>query len=144
MIHKSVLFFAVLFFVTTSCNNDPNDENPKFEENQLVGRWEIVEAFRNGKKTETLTDTFYEFSKEGQMTTNLTPTATEENFPYQFTGSEIKQEGGAETVFKVENLNDTSLTMSMMIMKFPFKLVLAKAELEAMEAAQPREEGIPQ
>lgn len=138
----SVLFFAFLFLGHTSCENDPNANAQKFEENLLVGRWEIVEAFRNGKKIETLTDTFYEFTDEGQMTTNLTPTASPEDFAYQFTGSEIKQEGGAETTFTVENLNDSTLTMSMMIQKFPFKLVLAKAEPEAIEEKNASEEGI--
>jgi len=133
-------FLAFLFLFQCSCVNDGNSDATSFENNHLVGRWEIVDAFRNGKKIETLTDTFYEFDGDGNMSTNLTPSVTTENYGYNFNGKEIQQKGGEETVFKVEELSDSSLTISMMIYKYPFKLVLAKAE--KADEAKPIEQGI--
>lgn len=123
---KSVLPLAAVFLLLLSACQDEKPDAPSFDGEQLVGRWEIAEAFRNGKKTETLTNTFYEFDDRGNMKTNLTPTATAEEYRFNFDGTEIKQKGGAETTYKVESLSDSTLTMSMKIQKFPFRLVLAK------------------
>ena len=128
MRYKMILpLLGTLLFVQTACNND--GEAPTFEEDMLVGRWEITEAYRNGKKTETLTDTFYEFDQEGNMRTNLNPTAMAESYKYDFDGQKIQQKGGTETEFSVEALTDSSLNVSMKINNIPFRLALHKVVL---------------
>ena len=140
MTTKSALpFLGAFLFLFTACQDEKKD-TPTFDGDQLIGRWEIIEAYRNGKKTETLTDTFYEFDRSGKLSTNLTPSATKEEYDYKFDGSEIKQAGGLETVYQVENLTDSLLVLSMNINKFPFRLTLGKVVAQDTSA----EEGIMQ
>ena len=140
-IKRTLPFLGIFLLLQTACVDESKQEEIKFDQNQLTGHWEIVEAYRNGRKTETLDGTFYDFNKDGTMATNLTPKATPEQFKYHFDGKEIKQEGGAGTVFKVDSLSDSYLDMSMIIQKFPFRLVLSK---EGSKAGGQPLKGIPQ
>ena len=120
---KSALFLVSSFLFAAACGSG---EQPNLEKNDLLGRWELDRAWRNGKQTETLTGTFYEFRDAGTMTTNLTPLLTEENFSFSFSGDEIIQKGSPPVTYKVESLSDTSMVLSMTINNFPFRLQLKK------------------
>lgn len=138
---KNVLpFVGALFLFQISCVNDPQTEGPTFDGDQLHGRWELVEAYRNGRKTETLTDAFYVFESNGDLSTNFPPSVNGQSLTYDFNGQKIKTKGAEEMVFDVNELNDSTLTLSMIIQKFPFQLVLAKAMKTTEE--EPNEGGI--
>ncbi len=122
--YKVLPLLSALLLLQTACQDDTGSTS--FEKNQLLGRWEIAEAYRNGKKTETLTGTFYEFGEDGNMRTNLNPAAMEESYPFEFDGQKIQQKGGVKTEFAVEELTDSTLIMKMTISKFPFRLMLNK------------------
>ncbi|MBK7408825.1 MAG: hypothetical protein IPJ40_12660 [Saprospirales bacterium] len=57
-----------LVMVFAACQNDSKDTN--YEE-LILGRWEIKEAQRNGRPTETLTGAFMEFLPKGRMISNV-------------------------------------------------------------------------
>lgn len=135
--NKFLPLATILIMAQAACTSE--GDATSFTEDQLLGRWEITEAYRNGKKTETLTDTFYEFDSEGNMRTNLNPVAMPETYGYDFDGQKISQKGGTDTEFKVEELNDSTLTMSMQINEFPFRLKLHKVPAQDTSAT---EEGI--
>ncbi len=115
-------FIAFLFF--SACDNEPHD--PTFEKKYLIGKWELTDAWRNNKKTETLTGTYYEFGEDGMMKTNLTTDLTEKEFPYEFDGRSITQKGTQNVVYSLDSLSEAVLIFSMSINNFPFRLVLAK------------------
>ena len=121
---KSALFLASSLLFAAACGSG---EQTTLEKNDLLGRWELERAWRNGKQTETLTGTFYEFTDAGTMTTNLTPMLTEENFSFSFSDDEIVQKGSSPVTYKVESLSDSSMVLSMIINNFPFRLQLKKA-----------------
>lgn len=50
-----------------SCQTDANADK---KTNALLGKWVLVEGYRSGKKTESLNDTFFDFT-ESKMSTNL-------------------------------------------------------------------------
>lgn len=58
-----------LLLVFAACQRDSKDTN--YEE-LILGRWEIKEAIRNGRPTETLTGAFMEFFPKGRMISNVT------------------------------------------------------------------------
>lgn len=123
---SSKIFFvpALFFFMLSSCQDDARQI--EFDKKQLLGRWEIDKAWRNGKQTETLTDTYYEFDQEGNMRTNLTPSLVEDEFPFSFSGNEIHQNSEPEIIYTVENLTDSLLLFSMTINQIPFRIQLKK------------------
>jgi hypothetical protein len=107
-----------------ACRNDSKDNG--IEESQLAGRWELIEGMRNGRLTETMTGTFYEFNAEGKMRTNLTPSGIEEEFDYDLSGKQIEQKSEPEVIYNIESLNDSILEVSMSIRNIPFRLKLGK------------------
>ncbi len=138
---RSKVFFstAVAFLLfQTACNNDPKP--PDIDESQLVGRWEIESGYRNGKKIETLVGTYFEFSQEGKLKTNLTPSATEEQYDYSVDGNIINQEGELPVNYTIDSLTEVQLNVSMVINNFPFQVFLKKAQ--PMQEAE--QEGIMQ
>jgi len=132
----SKFFYPPLFLslLTVSCKEAP--KQPQLDENLLIGRWEITQAWRNGRPTETLTGTFYEFMENGAMRTNLTASGVEEESPFEVNGFEIVQESSPEKVkYSVTELSDSVLTLDMHIKNFPFRIRLAKYNpLPALEA----------
>lgn len=132
--------FAVL--LTTSFLMSCQPDGPKKAElnkADLIGRWEISKGFRNGKETETLTGTYYEFDEAGSLKTNLTPTTMEQKYQYSFSDHEIKQKGDMPIVYTVDSLTSSYLGLSMVINNFQFKLELSKAvppsDLEANDTS---------
>jgi hypothetical protein len=112
-----------------SCQNETAsaaNQETEYEKNELLGRWELQRGFRNGKETETLTGTYYEFSEEA-MKTNLTPTTMETTYDYSYSDNEIRQKGEIPLVYAVDSLNADFLQLSVTINNFPFRLELRKA-----------------
>lgn len=123
-----------------SCSEDPkHPAKANYDKNELIGRWELVKGFRNGKETETLTGTFYEFLEEGKLRTNLTPTTMEQTFDYKFSDNTIDQRGDVPITYTVDTLATDFLALSMVINNFPFMLHLKKvippANLEAIDSS---------
>ncbi|MFQ5447545.1 MAG: hypothetical protein ACE5FF_11480 [Saprospiraceae bacterium] len=124
-----ILPFFLAATVLFSCQN--GGKAPAFDASQLIGRWELTKAWRNYRPTETLTDTYYEFLENGTMKTNLTLNSDTSEYPFRISGFDIIQKSKPdEVVFTVEDINDSLLTMSMVLRNFPFKLVLKKVEEE--------------
>jgi hypothetical protein len=55
----------------------------------LIGRWEVEEATRNGRPTESLAELYFEFSPDGQLQTNVT--GVPEEGTYEISGDKILQ-----------------------------------------------------
>ncbi len=123
---KLLIFPSLTALLLFSCKNDPKTPAP-IQQDNLHGRWELSEGWRNGKQTETLTGTFYLFTPEGTLTTNLTTTTIEETFQFELSGNVIRQTGGSEEqTYTVESLDDSLLVMNMSIRNIPFKVKLQK------------------
>lgn len=118
----STLGLVVLFsFAFSSCGND----NAVLL-TELSGRWEITEAFRNGKATDTMEGMFFEFTEDGQLTTNMT--GAEETYQYELDGDQIEQrEGTIETDYTIESLESNQLVLTMTLSGKPFRLILEQA-----------------
>lgn len=134
--------FSFTVLLTTSFLLSCQPDGPKkveLNKADLIGRWEIAKGFRNGKETETLTGTFYEFDEDGNMRTNLTPTTMEQSYNYSFSGNEIKQKGDTPITYTVDSLTSNYLGLNMVINNFQFKLEMNKAvppaQLEANDTS---------
>ncbi len=131
------LSLFVILSILSACKDEP--KQPAFSQNLLTGRWEIDKAWRNGKQTETLTDTYYEFDEDGKMRTNLTPTLLDDEFDYEFSGTEIMQKSEPPVTYTIENLTDSLLVFKMTINNYPFRLqlksaVAAQTEVDSTDA----------
>jgi hypothetical protein len=126
--HRSytIILFGLLLFVALSfsaCRNDKNESAMEF----LLGRWELVEAFRNGRPTSSLENLFFEFQDEGRMITNLL--GEEESATYQLSKTELRQRDSQIDVnYAIEELTDSTLMLSTQLRGYAFRFVLRKQE----------------
>ncbi len=111
---------ALLLFLLPACLLD-NEEARQ----QLLGRWELEQAFRNGRPTESLDQLYFVFHPDGNLETNLT--GQPEVGSYEFDGDEIQQrETSISADFQVESLSDSTLVLRTQLRNYGFRFNLRK------------------
>lgn len=125
MRNSSQLFALLLFATATALSSCKQEPDPAQE--YLTGRWEIREAFRNGKPTESLADLYFEFGNDGNMRTNLPVSETPGNARYELHKNHIRQQQGEMGLeYTIESISDTSLVLTTTLRDFNFRFVLGK------------------
>ena len=117
----STLLLSLVSFSISSCKNEP-----KIDKDDLLGRWEIREAYRNEKKSEDLMGLFFEFFGDGKMLTNISGATTESL--YELKKQTLMQRGGdMDADYEITSLNDTSLVLVTTLREYNFRFVLGKS-----------------
>lgn len=119
MKHLPCLFFIV--FLLYACGADQNKKSLTQIED-LQGKWNIIKAERNGKKTMLLQDGFLSF-KENSIISNINERGDTLTNNYTIDNNLIKSDDFEYNV--LYNNNDT-MKVSMNIKNFSFKLILKK------------------
>ena len=102
---RSIYFFGLLlsFSLVASCT--PEDKTPSKE--TLAGDWKLVSSTRDGQATTTLGDLSFNFSTDGQMTSNLFPLLNADlTMPFEVHEHEIVSSSNEELRFNIKELND--------------------------------------
>ena len=100
---KSLGILAILLvLLTVSCKL-----RPEIEQESLYGKWDILNAKRNGNETHYLRGGYVIIDSNGTMTINLT--GTEEKGPYVITDKTIRVSGTKD--FVIESIHPDSMTM---------------------------------
>jgi hypothetical protein len=116
----SVLCLLMTFI---ACKSDSKDTN--YGE-LIIGRWEIVEALRNGRPTETLTGAFLEFLPKGRMNSNIGGMQGES--AYTIEGNVISSKSERLPVdYNILHLGDSSLVLKFALREMPFQISLVRA-----------------
>ncbi len=114
-------FMAVLMW---SCNYS---EKGALSTQDLQGRWELVRGFRNHRETKTLNGTYFLFSADGKLTTNL-PIGPEEPQPFEITHqSTIEHWTSPKTTYEVLKHTDSTLVLALSLRGMQFELHLRRA-----------------
>lgn len=123
---KYYLLLLCLVSLSFSCSKD-SDEADQLQE-QLIGKWEVIEAYRNGNLAESLDDLFFEFYGDGHMRTNIS--GTTQKAEYHIEGEIIQQkagEDGLELEYAINGISDSTLSLSTDLRRYQFKFELGKA-----------------
>jgi hypothetical protein len=110
----------VLGFVQ-GCNNE--DEQIR---GMLSGRWELARAFRNEKATETLSGTYFVFTDEGKMETNL-PVGADAPVPFDLKNKVIEQQTPQAIRYCIKELSASSMVLSLELRGINFEMYLKRA-----------------
>ncbi len=109
-----------------ACQSDP-----AITPDNLIGRWEIEEAYRDGQPTETLEALYFVFNETGTMVTNLS--GQDEQASYEIDNRTIKQrDSRIETDYTVQSIGPDNLELSAQIRDFRFRFLL-KRSTEAIQ-----------
>lgn len=113
------LFILIATFSLSSCTSE-------YKTADLLGRWEVASAERDGKPTESLTGIFFEFKDEGKITTNFNLEGTEVNADFTLTGNTVDQQGTVANSYLIDKLEGKEMIMRTTQMNRSFKLFLEK------------------
>ncbi len=109
-----------------SCQSDNSDQVQL--QNQILGKWQIHEAYRNGKIAESLDDLYFEFFEDGKIRTNLL--GANAQFEYTLEDQLIKQkadDNGIEVDYAITEVSDTALVLTTLLRRYNFKFDLRKS-----------------
>ena len=105
-----------------SCRSEVADD----KQDSILGRWDIQEATRNNRPTESLAELYFEFYEDGTMLTNLTGESEKAN--YEVDGERLLQrESQVEPDYLIEELTDSVLIISTRLRNIPFRFRLKKS-----------------
>ncbi len=124
-----LLLLTSIMVSLSSCGGDA-----PFQEEELLGRWDIETPYRNGKFAESLVDLFFDFQEGNRLVTNVT--GDEQAFSYELDDELIYQrEGSLDATYTIEELAEGRLVLitRLHIYDFRFELVRANAAEEAIQ-----------
>ncbi len=125
------LFFGALLLSLVSCGGDAVAE----QQNLLIGHWDLIEGQRNGKVTESLRDTYFEFTSDGKMSTNL-PIKGGIDSPYVIEDGAIVQTiiNELQIRYKIVELTPKALKLTTKLRGFDFVFDLEKGVQQDADA----------
>lgn len=121
-----LLFFLIIgqFACTTETAQTSDDPPVKLSE-KIQGNWLVTGAERGGKTTGMLDGAFLKFNSNNKMSTNLT--GAEVQYDYELKDKVIQQKGNTEIFYNVEAIQDTTMTVTFIMMGTQFKLDLTRS-----------------
>ena len=118
---ESILLISLVSISFNACKNEP-----KIEQEDLLGRWELQEGFRNEQKSEDLAGLFFEFFGDGKMLTNMSGVTAEAQ--YELKKQTLLQRGGdMDADYQITTLDDSSLVLMTTLREVNFRFVLGKS-----------------
>jgi len=117
-------FYAFLAVATGlfACKTEKQDDYS----DKILGRWDLIEAQRNGDPTESIAGLFFEFQTGGAMRTNLS--RTEETAAYTVEDNKILQrQSQIEADYTIEAVTDSTMTLATTLRNTNFRFLLGKA-----------------
>ncbi len=126
------LLLGTLLFLLMACGNDTTVKNQKAT---LVGRWNLIEGQRNGKVTDSLRDTYFEFTADDKMSTNL-PIKGAMNSPYNIVENEIVQTiiNDIQIKYQILELTPEVLKLTTNLRGFDFVFSMEKEQSESLSS----------
>jgi hypothetical protein len=98
-----MLFMALSFLILPGCNSRKNNKAGQ----DILGKWAIYDATRNGRATKTLKDGYLSFDAENTLETNILGDVTRSN--YQYNGDQLVSSQPFEYDFTVVSISKDSL-----------------------------------
>ncbi len=124
------LLFGTLLLLLTACGSDTTVKDQKA---LLEGRWNLTEGQRNGKVTDSLRDTYFEFTADDKMSTNL-PIKGSMNSPYDIVDNAIVQTiiNDIQIKYNIIELTPQNLTLTANLRGFDFVFSMEKEGTEGL------------
>lgn len=97
----------------------------------LEGRWELARSFRNQRETQTLSGTYFAFSADGKLTTNL-PIGIEAPFPFEIHQNTIRHQTSPPTTYEVIQHTDSTLVLNLSLRGMLFELHFRRASTDTL------------
>ncbi len=114
-----------MMFIFNACVT----ETKSLEKTDIVGDWQLKEAFRDGKKTGTLESVYFSFKEDGTMKSNFNMSMEEMDAKYEIKNGTIEVGGAHPLKINVERTLENELVFKTGISNAKFKLHLEPLEI---------------
>ena len=111
---------ACILILPVACTDSKTTQN----EQLILGRWELVQAVRNGKPTDSMNGIFFEFKEEGKMTSNFNLAVEERQLQYTIDKNLLDQIGEENLKYIIEKLTNSELILTTNYQGLEFQLQL--------------------
>lgn len=124
---KTLIILALVLFVFSSCEHSGFAES-EFTQENIVGKWEIVQA-RKDKKWGDISGSFYTFRSNGIVTLKISGENVDLKYKVQDGYLyEYGSDGSLYFKFKIEHLCDNDMTLLMLTNKLTNSMLDYKFE----------------
>lgn len=121
-------YLVSLFFILITLSFFACKENNTVTAEQLVGRWEIQEATRNDRPTESLAELYFEFTADGKLRTNFT--GTPEEGTYELKGNQLLQRNTQMNAdYTIEKIEVDKLVLTTTLRDYAFRFCSKKQRI---------------
>ncbi len=128
IIVKRFLYILLgIVFLASACTNDATQEKKINTEELLTGRWELRQAIRNNKPAPTMEGTYFDFSTDKSLTTNMMGSDETSTFALQ-ENQVIADNGGLKTTYHIDKITSDSLVLLTTIRGFNFDMTFMKKQ----------------
>jgi len=137
--HFLSLLIAVGFLLI-GCQDEQQTTEISTSKDQIAKHWVLIDAERNGKKTETLRDAYFDLYAGGKGVINLDGNA--QNAEWDIDDNFLKISGTQSdflsTDYAISNLEDSTMTLSVELRKtaFVMNFKIAEEEEEKIDSLQ--------
>ncbi len=127
------LNLILLLFVTVSLFScaKTNEDTARL----LIGRWQLREALRNDRPTESLAEMYMEFTADGKLRTNVA--GTPEEGTYELKGEQVLQRNISMSAdYKIESIEDANLVLTTTLRGYAFRFSFTRANASTTETSE--------
>ncbi len=117
---STVAFMIILMFV--ACKQD---SAKAIEGTDLEGKWEVFEAYRGKKVTETLNGAYFIF-KNNELTVNIT--GRDVTAPYTLTGTKIEHQTTNKERYEISGFVNDNMMLNTTLSDYDFRFNVKKVE----------------
>ena len=114
-----VLVLSVVVLVMGSCTSDNG-----MHEEDLVGKWQVVQAQRNGKSTELVNGATFVFDEKGIMKTDIT--GAEDAGSFTLNEPVLTYHGKKDVLYTLNKLTQDSMQLAVDLQGLNFVLDLVR------------------
>jgi len=122
---------SILFIIVTSaigiCSCQSHSEKidiPTINKDDIIGKWDLMEAKRNGKITESLADAYLQFDTAENLTTNLFGATAKQQVSWQDSTVTVAD---SSVSYHISTLESDTLMLSFDIQRYLFDLTFVRA-----------------
>ncbi len=125
-ITNSILLVLIFFCSCFNSEKKPKKTERTVSIDQLLGKWEVDAAKRDGHITESVNGAAFSISENGQIITNLL--GTEQTFNYDLKDTILNTSGFQNIIYEINSITDSTLELSTNIQSRHFLFNLSRSE----------------
>ena len=121
------LLIVIPFCMLTACkdNESSTDTNGAKTDLELVGKWDMVTAYKGDKESKMLNKGYFTFDTLGQFSTNIL--GDNKLYAYKQSGQQIIVKDPQKSKYNVISKTKDTLILTAKLRNFNFKFITAKS-----------------